>query len=172
MVVESAGFSEFVEANSSALLRAGWLLTGDWSSAEDLVQTAFAVAWPRWDGLRDRDAAFGYVRTCMIRAFLRDRRRRWTGEVPTDRMGDRMTDQAGDATADADMRESLRAAMQALPERQRAVVVLRYFADLSEQQTAAVLGCSAGAVKSHSARALARLRSVPGLQQSLTGGGS
>jgi RNA polymerase sigma factor (sigma-70 family) len=76
-----------------------------------------------------------------------------------------------DETAGVEMRESLRSAMASLPPRQRAVIVLRYFVDLTEQDTAAALGCSVGAVKSHASRALSRLRGLPGLHESLMGGG-
>lgn len=169
-MVDAVGFREFVETNSTALLRAGWLLTGDWTAAEDLVQSALLVAWPRWSALRDPNAGFAYVHTCMTRVFLRDRRRRWSGERPSERVGERVS--VGDRTAEIDLRESLRAALDGLPDRQRAVVVLRYFGDLSEADTAAALGCSRGAVKSHAARALARLRTVPGLLETLTGDAS
>ena len=79
---EPDGFREFVETRSSALLRSGWLLTGDWPSAEDLVQTALAAAWPRWATLTRQDAPELYVRKIMVNTFLRWRRRRWTGCRP------------------------------------------------------------------------------------------
>jgi RNA polymerase sigma-70 factor (sigma-E family) len=167
-----AGFKEFVEESSTTLLRAGWLLTGDWSAAEDLVQTALAAAWPRWDSLHGRAVAYAYVRRCMMSAFLRERRRKRSGEIPMELRDSDLGYRDGDEAAGVDMRESLRAAMASLPARQRAVVVLRYFVDLSEQDTAAALGCSVGAVKSHTFRALARLRGVPGLHESLMGGGA
>jgi RNA polymerase sigma-70 factor (sigma-E family) len=167
-----AGFEEFVEESSTTLLRAAWLLTGDWSAAEDLVQTALAAVWPRWDSLPERAVAYAYVRRCMMSAFLRERRRKRSGEIPLE-LGDfHLGYRDSDEAADIDMRQSLRTAMASLPARQRAVVVLRYFVDLTEQDTAAALGCSVGAVKSHASRALARLRGVPGLQESLMGGGT
>src|ERR1700684_4719184 len=83
---EPAGFRDFVEALSNALLRSGWLLTGDWPSAEDLVQTALAAAWPRWDSLIRQDAPELYVRKIMVNTYLRWRRRRWNGEVATGRL--------------------------------------------------------------------------------------
>src|SRR5215469_6164462 len=141
-LAEPDGFRDFVEARSSALLRSGWLLTGDWPSAEDLVQTALAAAWPRWASLRRQDAPELYVRKIMVNTFLRWRQRRWNGEIAPGR----------------------------LPARQRAVVVLRYFADQTESQTAAAMGCSVGAVKSHAAKALARLRDAPGLSELMSGG--
>jgi RNA polymerase sigma-70 factor (sigma-E family) len=163
---EPDGFRDFVQARSGALLRSGWLLTGDWPSAEDLVQTALAAAWPRWASLQD--APESYVRKIMVNTFLRWRQRRWTGEIATGRLPDNQM--YGDVFAQVDARQSLLAALGRLPARQRAVVVLRYFADQSEAQTAAAMGCSVGAVKSHAAKALARLRDAPGLAELMTGG--
>jgi RNA polymerase sigma-70 factor (sigma-E family) len=163
---EPDGFRDFVEARSSALLRSGWLLTGDWPSAEDLVQTALAAAWPRWAKLTD--APEPYVRKIMVNTFLRWRQRRWTGEIATGRLPELKA--YGDAFAQIDARQALLAALDRLPPRQRAVVVLRYFADQTESQTAEAMGCSVGAVKSHAAKALARLRDAPGLADLMTGG--
>ena len=125
-LAEPDGFRDFVEARSSALLRSGWLLTGDWPSAEDLVQTALAAAWPHWASLRRQDAPELYVRKIMVNTFLRWRQRRWTGEIATGRLPET---QAYDMFAQVDARQSLLAALDRLPARQRAVVVLRYFAD-------------------------------------------
>ena len=164
---EPDGFRDFVEARSSALLRSGWLLTGDWPAAEDLVQTALAAAWPRWASLRRPDAPELYVRKIMVNTFLRGRQRRWNGEIATGRLPERAA--YGDVYAVVDARQSLLAALDRLPARQRAVVVLRYFADQTESQTAAAMGCSVGAVKSHAAKALARLRDAPGLAELMSG---
>jgi RNA polymerase sigma-70 factor (sigma-E family) len=164
---EPDGFRDFVEARSSALLRSGWLLTGDWPSAEDLVQTALAAAWPRWTTLTRQDAPELYVRKIMVNTFLRWRQRRWNGEIATGRLPEQAY---GDVFAQIDARQALIAALDRLPARQRAVVVLRYFADQTETQTAAAMGCSVGAVKSHASKALARLRDAPGLAELMTGG--
>jgi RNA polymerase sigma-70 factor (sigma-E family) len=163
---EPDGFRDFVQARSRALLRAGWLLTGDWPAAEDLVQTALAAAWARWAAVRD--APEPYVRKIMVNTFLRWRQRRWTGEIATGRLPEPQA--SGDVFAQVDARQALLAALDRLPPRQRAVVVLRYFADQTEAQTAAAMGCSVGAVKSHAAKALARLRDAPGLAELMTGG--
>ena len=88
-LAEPDGFRDFVEARSSALLRSGWLLTGDWPSAEDLVQTALAAAWPHWSSLRRQDAPELYVRKIMVNTFLRWRQRRWNGEIATGRLPER-----------------------------------------------------------------------------------
>jgi RNA polymerase sigma-70 factor (sigma-E family) len=165
---EPDGFREFVDARSGALLRSGWLLTGDWPSAEDLVQTALAAAWPRWASLTRQDAPELYVRKIMVNTFLRWRQRRWNGEIATGRLPEMRA--YGDAFAQIDARQALIAALDRLPPRQRAVVVLRYFADQTEAQTAAAMGCSVGAVKAHASKALARLRDAPGLAELMTGG--
>jgi RNA polymerase sigma-70 factor (sigma-E family) len=165
---EPDGFREFVQARSSALLRSGWLLTGDWPSAEDLVQTALAAAWPRWASLRRQDAPELYVRKIMVNTFLRWRQRRWNGEIATGYVPDLRA--YGDVFAQVDARQALLAALDRLPARQRAVVVLRYFADQTEAQTAEAMGCSVGTVKAHAAKALARLRDAPGLAELMTGG--
>jgi RNA polymerase sigma-70 factor (sigma-E family) len=163
---EPDGFRAFVEGRSSALLRSGWLLTGDWTSAEDLVQTALAAAWPKWESL-DHSPEL-YVRKIMVNTFLRWRDRRWNGEIATAKLPEHRA--YGDAFAQIDSRTALSAALDRLPARQRAVVVLRYFADMTEAQTAQTMGCSVGAVKSHASKAMARLREAPGLAELLTGG--
>jgi RNA polymerase sigma-70 factor (sigma-E family) len=163
---EPDGFRAFVEARSPALLRSGWLLTGDWPSAEDLVQTALAAAWPRWGTLNQ--APEPYVRKIMVNTFLRWRQRRWNGEIATAKLPELKA--YGDVFAQVDSRAALTAALDRLPARQRAVVVLRYFADLTEVQTAQAMDCSVGTVKAHAAKALARLRDAPGLAELMTGG--
>jgi RNA polymerase sigma-70 factor (sigma-E family) len=148
------------------LLRSGWLLTGDWPSAEDLVQTALAAAWPRWGTLNQGPEP--YVRKIMVNTFLRWRQRRWNGEIATGKLPELRA--YGDVFAQVDSRAALTAALDRLPARQRAVVVLRYFADLTEVQTAQAMDCSVGTVKAHAAKALARLRDAPGLAELMTGG--
>jgi RNA polymerase sigma-70 factor (sigma-E family) len=160
-------FSDFVRTKSRGLLRTAWLLTGDTASAEDLVQTALAHTWVRWDRIASKAAAETYVQRVMMTIFLGWRRRRWTGEVA-----------AGDifgVAADVDpadqlaLHHTLLSAVRALPPHQRAVVALRYFSDLSEQATADILGCSVGTVKSQSSRAMRALREVPGLEAAIRG---
>lgn len=152
-------FTAFVRAHSRELLRAAWLLTGDWPAAEDLVQSALAKAWTRWSRLRRPEAALGYVRRVMFRTFLGWRRRRWIGEVPTELVPDRRVELDDFEAVDA--RGPVLDLVRRLPPGQRAVVVLRYFADLTEAATAEVLGCSVGNVKSQTSRALAALRAMP-----------
>lgn len=150
---EPDGFGEFVAANSRSLLRAAWLLTGEWAAAEDLVQTALVAAWPRWASVTDPRA---YVRRVMTTTYLRWQRRRWTGELAAGSLPESATD-----PDDVESRRVLLDALATLPRQQRAAIVLRYFADLSESDTAAALGCSVGAAKSHTSRAMAKLRSLP-----------
>lgn len=158
---EPDGFREFVAVRSRTLLRIAWLLTGDWHTAQDLVQTSLLKTWPRWNGLSRRDEPELYVRRVMINTYASWWRRRWNSEVPTGVL----TDQPGptDAYADADLRAALLPALAQLPRRQRATIVLRYFDDLTEAQTADVLGCSVGTVKSQASKALASLRLSPTL---------
>ncbi len=152
---EPEGFRDFVVARSGALVRHAWLLTGDRGEAEDLVQTALAKTWNRWARL---DAPEAYVRRVIVTSFVSARRRRRAETAPGS-LPDRPV--PGDAFADADLRSAVRQALLSLPPRQRAVVVLRYFDDLTEAQTAQAMGCSVGTVKSQSAKALGKLRQCP-----------
>lgn len=158
---EPQGFREFVRVRSTDLLRSAWLLTGDWHTAQDLVQTALMKTWPRWDMLARRDQPEFYVRRVMLTTYLSWRQRRWVGEVPVSELPEPASVDNG--ALDSDVRRSLLAALTVLPPRQRAVIVLRYFDDLTEAETARALGCSVGAVKTHSSRALAHLRAMPEL---------
>jgi RNA polymerase sigma-70 factor (sigma-E family) len=145
-------FAAYVAARRRALLKSAWLLTGDWHLAEDLLQTALAKAYLAWRRVDEPDA---YVRRVLVTTYATWWRRRWNGERPHGEVPDR----AGpDEYGGVDLRHQVHRVLRDLPRRQRAVVVLRYFEDLSEAETAAALGCSVGTVKSHTARALARLR--------------
>jgi RNA polymerase sigma-70 factor (sigma-E family) len=165
---DSEEFRAFVFARSRELLRAAWMLTGDWAGAEDLLQSALIVTWRRWSSVTRRDAPEAYVRRVMFHNFLRSRRRSWTRETATGRLPEHAT--TTDEYERADSRQTLITALAQLPPRQRAAVTLRYYLDLSEAQTAEVLGCSTGAVKSHTAKARARLRATPGLAELLIRG--
>jgi RNA polymerase sigma-70 factor (sigma-E family) len=162
MVEEPDGFARWVAESSRALLQTGWLLTGDWSLAQDLVQTALAKTWPRWNSMSTPEAGLAYVRRVMFTTFLAWRGRRWVGEIPTADLPARPADT--DPYASADLADLLRSALTTLPAKQRAVVVLRYFLDLSEAATAQTLGCSIATVKTHNARALSALRQLSQLR--------
>lgn len=152
---EPDGFRDFVAARSRALLRTAWLLTGDWATAQDLVQTALAKSWPAWSRITRTDDPEVYVRRVLVTTYATWWRRRWRGETPYDVLPGPV---ATDDFAISDQRAVVAAALSCLTRGQRAVVVLRYFDDLTEVQTAAALGCSVGTVKSQHARALSALR--------------
>lgn len=156
--VPSDDFDAFVAARGPALWRSAWLLTGDAQRAEDLVQTALMKAWPRFSSI---DSFEAYVRRVMFTAYASWRARRWTGELPTSDVSLEHPAMSESAGTDQD----LLAALTSLSRGQRAVVVLRYFEDLTEPETAAVLGVSIGTVKSQASRALAALRASPLLRQ-------
>jgi len=156
---EVEGFAQFVEARQHALLQTAVLLTGDWALAEDLVQTALVRSWPRWERIRRRDDPEIYVRRVMVNTWATWVRRRWRHERPAAAVPDSRA--PGDVAAEVAVRVAVRSALGSLPNRQRAVLVLRVFDDLSEAQVAQVLGCPVGTVKSTMARALARLREDP-----------
>jgi RNA polymerase sigma-70 factor (sigma-E family) len=159
-------FDEFVAARSRALVKAAWLLTGDWSSAEDLLQTALAKSYLAWGRIEDgREEA--YVRRVLVTTYATWWRRAWHAEQPTERIVE-LADHR-DEPARTDLRQSLLVALAGLSRRQRATVVLRYYCDLSEADTAQTLGCSVGTVKSQAAKGLARLRES-GLAEALAEG--
>lgn len=154
-------FDGFVAARGSALWRTAWLLTGDRQRAEDLVQTALGKAWPHW-GRVSRSGSFeAYVRKTIFTTYVAWYRRRWNAEVPTEHLPE--SSPGHDEVERVNHQRDLSAALAQLPRGQRAVVVARYFDDLTEAQTAEALGCSVGTVKSQTSRALAALRSSPAL---------
>ena len=162
MGAEPEGFAQFVVARERALQRTAVLMTGDWALAEDLVQTALAKTWPRWERISGRDDPEFYVRRVMVNTWATWWRRRWRGEqasaVPE---GPARSDLA----AEVAVRMAVRDALGSLNRRQRAVLVLRVVDDLSEAQVADLLGCPPGTVKSALSRALAKLREDPRLAE-------
>ena len=151
------GFAQFVEARERALQRTAWLLTGDRGLAEDLVQTALVQAWPRWERIRRHDDPEVYIRRVMVNTWATWARRRWWGERATQSVPEGPA--LGDIAAEVAVRIAIRSALASLTARQRAVLVLRVFDDLSEAQVAEVLDCAVGTVKSTMSQALAKLRS-------------
>ena len=148
-----AGFAAFVEQWSPALLRVAFLLTGDRWLAEDLLQTALLKTSRRWSRIADHQAAYPYVRRVLVTTYAGWRRRRRVSEVLTGQLPEHLPTDRDEAVPGRAV-----AALDALPPRMRAVIVLRYYEDLSEADTAAALGCSTGSVKSQASRGLARLR--------------
>ncbi|MFC4006269.1 SigE family RNA polymerase sigma factor [Nonomuraea purpurea] len=150
-------FGAFVAARATSLLRVAYLACGDATEAEDLLQTALERTYRNWDRVR-HDSPEPYVRRVIVNAAIsRARRRAILRIIPMHR-----PPETAARAADADLRHVLMEALRALPPRQRAAVVLRYWEDLSETQTAEVLGCTVGTVKSQTSKALAKLRSALG----------
>jgi RNA polymerase sigma-70 factor (sigma-E family) len=147
-------FRDFVVARSAALLRTAYLLTGNRADAEDLLQVTLAKTYLAWHRIREREALDGYVRRVMVNT----QNSVWRRKRP-ETLHDQVPDVSGrDQHADTDLHDALWTALGTLSKKQRAIVVLRYYEDLSEADTAALLGISVGTVKSTTSRALAALR--------------
>jgi RNA polymerase sigma-70 factor (sigma-E family) len=146
------GFREFVEARYTQLLGIAYLLAGSSHEAEDVLQSALARAMRRWNRIDDPVA---YVRRVMINVQISFWRRHRGRELLTPVRPD---GPVADGSEDVLRRQALFKALRTLPPKTRAVLVLRYWADLSEADVAAELGCSVGTVKSRASRGLARLR--------------
>jgi RNA polymerase sigma-70 factor (sigma-E family) len=162
-------FRDFVTARSAALLRTAFLLAGDWATAEDLLQTALTKTYLAWKRLGQIEAIEPYARRVLVNTATSWWRRRWHGERPTEFVPERA---APDRLDEQLERDALWRHVKALPARQRAVLVLRFYEDMSEAQTAALLNISAGTVKSQTSRALGTLRqrlAAEGLGPQLTG---
>ncbi|MBV1849221.1 SigE family RNA polymerase sigma factor [Catellatospora tritici] len=148
-------FRDFVTARSAALLRTAYLLAGDWSTAEDLLQTALTKTYLAWKRLGQIEAVEPYARRVLVNTATSWWRRRWHGERPTEFLPERAAPDNLEEQLDRDV---LWKHVKALPARQRAVLVLRFYEDMSEAQTAAMLQISPGTVKSQTSRALGTLR--------------
>ncbi|GAB3780462.1 SigE family RNA polymerase sigma factor [Nocardioides ungokensis] len=151
-----AEFTAYLAARQPALLRTAYLLTGDQHQAEDVLQTSLAKLYLAWDRVRDRDSVDAYVRRIMVNENNSVWRRAW-------KRREHSTDEVPDSTPvhdtyDDGRNDTLWALVQTLPRKARAVLVLRYYEELSEAETADVLGISVGTVKSQTSRALAALR--------------
>jgi RNA polymerase sigma-70 factor (sigma-E family) len=151
-------FTGYVQARLPWLRRVAYLLCQDWQHADDLVQTAITSLYVHWRRASAMESTDGYTRTIMVRAFLSERRGGWARRVT---LAGRLPDTPGRAP-DPDDALDVRAALAGLPPRQRATLVLRFYCDLNVDQAAKVLGCSAGTVKSQTAKALASLRQALG----------
>ena len=169
-VHEAAGFEEFVAARWASMVRATVLLGMRPADAEDAVQEALARCWAAWPRVRSADDPDAYAYRVLVNVVRRAARRRWTGEVPQaepplpagppDGGGDPAY---RDPALTVPAARSVRAALGRLSRAHRQVLVLRYFADLSEQQTARALGVAPGTVKSRASRAMALLALDPDL---------
>ncbi|WP_256482800.1 SigE family RNA polymerase sigma factor [Micromonospora sp. RHAY321] len=148
-------FRVFVQGIAPSLHRTAYLLCGDWYLADDLVQEALAKAYSNWRKVQRADSPSAYVRRILINESRRGWRRVRNITVHADVDGT-----VADMSDEVVNRAELLQALQSLPARQRATVVLRFLEGLSERETAAVLGCSEGTVKSQTSRALIKLKSV------------
>jgi RNA polymerase sigma-70 factor (sigma-E family) len=148
-------FVDYVRSRGGVLLKAALVLTGNRPDAEDLVQATLVKAYLSWDRIADVTALDTYVRRVMINTHISGWRRRRLDEYPTDDLPD---SPAADETGNSDLHELVQRAIDRLPRRMRAAVMLRYYDDMSEPEVAAALGVSVGTVKSTVARAVAKLR--------------
>ena len=154
---KDAEFEAYMAARQPSLLRTAYLISGDRHTAEDLVQTALAKLYLSWDRVHDRHMLDGYVRRIIVNEHNSLWRRAWKKrELSTDTLPD---DRTVTHEHDEGQRDALWEFVQTLPRRQRAVIVLRYYEDLSEAEIAETLGVSVGTVKSQASRAMAAMRS-------------
>jgi RNA polymerase sigma-70 factor (sigma-E family) len=147
-------FTQYVTAHLASFRRLAYLLCQDWHRADDLVQGAITRLYVQWGRARAVDHTDAYARTILVREFLREQRSGWARRVSLDAA---TPDRPG-LVPDRDLALDVRSALTALPSRQRATLVLRFFCDLSVEQAAELLGCSAGTVKSQTAKGIAALR--------------
>jgi RNA polymerase sigma-70 factor (sigma-E family) len=152
---DDAAFRDYVLTRSIALLRMAIMLTGNRADAEDLLQAALVKTYRSWSKINDRAALDAYVRRAMVNTHISWWRRRRLDEYPTDELPDQVV---ADHARESDMAEVVRRALDRLPQRMRAAVMLRYFEDMTEPEIAATLGGGLGTVKSTVSRAVAGLR--------------
>jgi RNA polymerase sigma-70 factor (sigma-E family) len=156
LVRSEVGFVAFVRAHTPALVRTAYLLTGNALAAEELVQDTFVRLYPKWHHVEGADAPLAYVRRAMTNGYVNQQRRASRREFAAAELPERID--AYDAVGRLADRDEIWAGLRDLPERQRAALVLRYFEDLSDEDTAAALGCRIGTVRSLISRGLATLR--------------
>jgi len=148
-------YTEYISTRMMSLRRTAYLLCQDWHRADDLVQAAITKLYVHWGRARAADHIDAYARTVLVREFLGERRSAWARRV---RLDGQLTRASTGETSDHDALLDLRAALGAVPPRQRATLVLRFYCDLNVEQAAQVLGCSPGTVKSQTVKGLAALR--------------
>jgi RNA polymerase sigma-70 factor (sigma-E family) len=154
--MRDAEYAEYVSARATSLRRLALLLSQDWHRADDLVQTVLMKLYMHWARAAAADNIDAYVRGMLVREFLRERRSGWSRRVsPTDELPE-----LPELPTDKEGLLDLQAAVAVLPPRQRAVLVLRFYCDLNIEQSARILGCTPGTVKSQTAKALVALRSA------------
>jgi RNA polymerase sigma-70 factor (sigma-E family) len=156
-------FEQFVAGSTDSLLRTAYLVVGDLAESEDLLQECFVTVAKRWPRVRSMQYPRAYARRVLLNLILDGSARRSRRQLELERadtLDERFDERSSGELTAVDTRSVLVAALARLPPRQRAVLVLRYFEDLSESETAAALQCSVGTVKSTASRALARLQST------------
>ncbi|MFJ8446734.1 SigE family RNA polymerase sigma factor [[Kitasatospora] papulosa] len=156
-------FSSYMRARGPVLLRTARSLTANPSDAEDLLQTALTKTYVAWERIEDHRALDGYVRRALVNTRTSQWRRRKVDEFACEELPEKETTPAPDPAEQQSLHDAMWRAVLKLPDRQRAMVVLRYYEDLSEVQTAEVMGVSVGTVKSAVSRALGKLREDPEL---------
>jgi RNA polymerase sigma-70 factor (sigma-E family) len=156
LVLREAGFAGFVRENTPALLRTAYLLTGNGGHAEELVQDTLARLYPKWDRVAAADVPLAYVRRSLTNAYINQSRRAARREFAFEDVPER-TD-PHDVFGQLADRDQIWVALALVSDRQRAALVLRFFEDLSDEQTAAALNCRVGTVRSLISRGLAILR--------------
>ena len=149
-----AEFTEFAAARLASLRRVAYLLCRDWDRADDLVQAAITKLYVHWERAQADGKVEAYARTIVVREFLGERRTAWARRVS---LGAQHPEPAAPAS-DSDLAMDVRNCLGALPARQRATLVLRFYCDFSVTDTAQVLGCTTGTVKSQTAKGLDSLR--------------
>ncbi len=163
---DEAGFRLWATARRASLRRTAYLMCLDWHLADDLVQDVLTKVYSRWRQVVRTGSPDAYVRRALVTTFIDSRRRPWRREDVVDELPssgiDLSAEQALEVVERVDRRGRVVEALAALPPGQRAAVVLRFYEDLSVEQTAQVLGCSAGNIKSQTSRGLDQLRRVLG----------
>jgi RNA polymerase sigma-70 factor (sigma-E family) len=151
-------YTEYLRARLSRLHRTAYLLCGDSHFAEDLVQSTALALYRKWRAIQKADNVDAYVHRVLVNQFLGEKRRPWSRVL----LSNRPPDRAAPPAMAAEERDVVRAALARLAPRQRAVLVLRFFCDLSVEDTAAALHCSTGNVKSQTSRGLVAMRKLLG----------
>lgn len=151
------GFTEYFASRSNSMRGTAFLLCGDWHRAEDLVQTTFVKLYRAWNRIEARNTMDVYTRQILVRTYLDEVRR---GFFFREKVTAEQTERMAPAAGSPEDRLVLLHALTGVPPRQRAALVLRFWEDLSVEETAKAMGCSAGTVKSQTARGLDALRDL------------
>ena len=159
---QEAAFRSFAVTRRPVLRRTAYLLCGDWHQADDLVQTALVKLYVAWSRVHSGESPDAYTHRILLRCFLDERRRPWRRESPGEIVDGATPDRPAEELLD------LQGALARLPRRQRATLLCRFWLDAPVAETADVLGCSEGTVKSQTARALSTLRELLGDQTLVT----